>query len=272
MSCLLSKLSGEVANASLPKIGELIVHIENEKDSYNNLDRFLIIPNKNTEITVEVIGDGFLSESSNGADPFTTVTYNDSQYVNHYLFVSPGTYDVKFSNKYAMSISDIPHSCTNDISHFFYSKGTSVNGFGPRCDYRVRLSKLKGRLSDFPKLNGSYNGYRAQYGLNITGDLSELVSPKADKITVMDFMAATNITGDVSVLGAFYNLTSLNLAQTNITGDITDMWDAMFANGRVSGKCSVQLSSIGPTYNGEHPTGNATFVAVFSSSGWTLQS
>jgi hypothetical protein len=272
MSCLLSKLNGEVDNALLPKIGELILHIENQLTTFKSPNCFRIWPNVNVPISVEVIGEGSLSQSADGSNPFTSKTFSTSTVQGFYFYVSPGTYDVKFSNKYAMSMEYVPPSCTNDITDFIYVKGNRRVVFGVRSASAVGDAKITGTLSDFTKLKQELSGISCDYCQNITGDLTDLISIDNTHFFNLGLNTARNITGDIKVLGHFMNLTATTLSSQNLTGDLTEMFDAMHANGRTNGTCAASISSSGPTYNGEHPSRMTTYTATFSESGWTLQS
>lgn len=270
MSCLLSKLNGEVDNASLPKVGELILHVDNQLPSFKSTNCFRIWPDVNTPITVEVIGDGLLSSDSNGSDTFTSRTFQTASVKSYFLYVSPGSYDVRFSNKYAMSMDYVSACCTNDISDFFYIQGTHQVSFGVRSTSAIGNAKITGSLSDVAKLKQDINGLEFSYCVNMTGDLSDLLNLDASKIRTLVFNSSTNLTGNIEVLAYFTSLTSLQVSNKSLTGDIKNLFDALYDNGRTSGTLAVNVSTLGPTYEGEHPSGWTTYTATFTSEGWTV--
>lgn len=275
MSCLLSKLNGEVDNASLPKIGELILHIENDfSTGFHSYDCFEFVVNRGKEVTVEVIGEGTLSYSTDGSNPFTSTTCSSpTSIVKYDIYFSTGTYDVKISSKYDIEIQYLPASCTNWLSDFAYFSDAIRVKFAVTSISNRGNTKIRGALSDFKKFKGHLYGISINYSPYVTGDLTDLLElNRISEFEDLKFNSSMLITGDVRVLAAFYNVKTFGFPGTNLTGDIVNLLDGMYANGRISGTCTIILSAQGPTFNGEHPTGYVEKKFDFSESGWTLQS
>lgn len=271
MSCLLSKLNGEIDNTSLPKIGELIVHIENGF-GWNGHDMIGFWLDADAEVTVEVIGDGTLSYGQDGNNPFTSVVCNKGG-TQYKIYCSAGTYDVKISNKYVISINVIPIGCTNNhLLDFAYFSNEKLVGF-QMTSYGARgYGGPKGTLADLKKFKGNINYFILQYAKFITGDLADLVGLKdADKYMRFDFGGTQNITGDVAVLAPFYNVTLFGLNTNGLKGDVANLLDGMHSNGRVSGTCNVILSgALGPSINGTYPSGYKNYKITFTDNGWSI--
>lgn len=275
MSCLLSKLQGEVDNASLPKIGELILHIENDfSTGFHSFDCFEFVVNMYKEATIEVIGEGTLSYSTDGSNPFTSATCDSFASLSTYkIYFSTGTYDVKISSKYDIIIRGVPASCTNWLSDFAYFSDAIACRFYVNSNTARGGTKIKGALSDFKKFRGRLISINISFSTYVTGDLTDLLElDEPSRYEAIVVNRSTSITGDILVLSAFYNALTFGLYNESLTGEVATLLDAMYSNGRTSGNCKIILGPKGPTFNGENPTLYTTLTFTFSESGWTLQS
>lgn len=79
-------------------------------------------------------------------------------------------------------------------------------------------------------------------------------------------LSTNDIRGEVSDLSTLVNLTSFIARGSAITGDLKDMFDGLYDNGKTSGTLYVNVNS--PIkYNGVVPS--SAFSVVFSAGGWS---
>lgn len=103
----------------------------------------------------------------------------------------------------------------------------------------------------------------------ITGDLADINPYNINNFVTLHLRACVLVTGDISSIAKLYKLTSLNLERSSqLTGNLETFLDAVHANGRTSGKMTIDISSTAIKYNNAALSGQKT--VTFSASGWTL--
>ena len=96
-------------------------------------------------------------------------------------------------------------------------------------------------------------------------DLS-IVPQKMPNLTSITLNGSMNVSGNVTDLSMNVALTLLNLRLTKVTGNLEDLFNNMFANGRTSGTLQVQIDETAIKYNGSSYT---RVTATFTPEGWT---
>lgn len=150
--------------------------------------------------------------------------------------------------------------CKETLAQFNVSGATHLTGkisdFNVLTNIKVISINLNATLKD-PETN------------TITGDLADLNPSNPSLVTNISFRACSLITGDISALGKFYNLTSMQVdSSPNLTGTLETFLDAVHSNGRNSGTMTIRIGGTGITYNGASTT--SVLTATFTASGWSV--
>ena len=259
---LITKLNEEVTDETLPKLGYLRYYPQNTDGSINSV-RF---NNGLWGVKVEFIGDGYLCDSSGNEIPSFETQVNDVTF----YYKSTGGF-VQISKKYDLSyvavsvtdgkgtfvdIDELDH-CTQ-MNYFSVSYGNSyghlksINVFKDTATVNIRSTLIVGDLSEIS--HKKFVNLSIRYMRRLTGDLSEMPLDVASAYNSIEFNGCLNISVTAQQLGKFVNATSIIMTTNNVT--YSDIADALFANGKVSGSVSIR-------------DGSSTKTCTFTSSGWT---
>lgn len=239
---LILKLDESVTDPSLPKLGELFIDVN---CSHNFTLTFSA--NGEAEYMARIIGTGnFFTDGSYSTSAGTTITQSTTA-----LYLSSGTYRVGITQKYI------------------------VRAFG------LDLGLVDTGALDFDCSNLDY----LEYGVALHfshWNLKNISAKNVEKATLINYSGATGLDADVAIFKNATLLTSVNIGSTDFYGDAVDAFgdkinislldcgttqctgtyqavcDAMFANGRTSGRMII-LTNDG---TGEH-------TVTFSAGGWS---
>lgn len=243
MKCLITKLDAVVDDNTLPSLTGMIATVntigfagrKREISLFSNPNVF-----ENGTITVKTLdGSNMLSTSSDFSNPTNEITFsNFYPSTFKFLYLLEGEFKLYITTTNISGItlvdggSEIPHPVSFNIDVFKYT--------------------------NLERLTANYAG-------GVTGLIENLPS----SMTTISLMS-TNVTGNIVSLGKCLSLSSLRVYRTSgLTGDIADLAQAMFDNGRISGSMSATVYGSSITVNGEGITSGSKTV-TFSSSGYTI--
>ena len=138
--CLVTKLNGSTNNPELLKLGELQIGISKVNSPSEWTQGLSIMCNKN--ITLEILGDGYFTDSTLSENKGKTKTINKSE-ISTPFYVSNGDFKISISDKYAITNLgsyavykdefanvSLSNKTISDIGVLKYSKDiTSINLF-----------------------------------------------------------------------------------------------------------------------------------------------
>lgn len=100
----------------------------------------------------------------------------------------------------------------------------------------------------------------------IIGNIEDCYLPN---LIALDIEYESGVYGNISSLGISYKIELMKLTNTSITGNIEELAQKMFENGRTSGRLEIKCNNY-LTLNGSL-VGNGTSKTInFSTSGWTV--
>ena len=205
--CLVTKLNGSSNNSNLLRIGEM--RIKFNKVS-NPTDRTqCIILNVSRDTKLEIIGDGYFTDSSlaqNKGKNLTILTNTSTE-----VYVSNNDIELAILDKYAITnISVKEHykgKSSFDIDSLKYSTSLTY--------LYMKNASIYGDIAAFKNLTDFV--ILSMFGTNISGDIAAFKNLTAlTNIT----LSATQLFGDIAAFKNLNNLTELRISNTNISGDI----------------------------------------------------
>lgn len=260
---LMTKLNESVTDPNLPKLGWFRVYpLEGTSSSQvcrvnvSNLDGK----------RVEFVGAGSLCDSEgNNVAPYNIVGSSnvpiyfkssggfiqiDGKYIVSFLSVSGTSYSRVNIDDFAFS-----NLCTMLSSNYGGSYGDikSLNGLSDNAVVLIYGAGVTGDLSSIATKKFSRLEFRYLSGIN--GDLADVPADVAAALTQsLELLGCTNLTVTAAQLGKYVNATDITMTTNGVT--YSDVADALFANGKVSGSVRIRDSS-------------TTKTCTFTSSGWT---
>lgn len=243
--CLLTKLDVVVNDNNLPYIDRMKMAVNTIGATeakrvimlYSNPNVF-----ENGTITVKTLDDSkMLSVNSDFSNPTNEVTFkNFYTSTFKFLYFLEGSFSISVTTTNLSGIelgsggSEITHPVSFNIDAFKYT-GLEI--------------------------------LRANYAGGVTGKI-ENIPCSIKEISLM----STNVEGDIISLGNCLNLTNIRVYKTkHLTGDIANLAQAMYDNGRVSGNMTVRVYDSAITINGEYTAFQSTQNIVFSESGYEVE-
>ena len=219
MKTLLIKLAGSVSDSTLPKFGELTLQaLMNMGNAANYPQRVINIAVKEP-ITVTADGTGFFTNEDYSGNLGKSITVSPGDMRKVTLGISSSQYNVKFSNKYA--ITHLQFWCG-------YMRNIKLSDFRDMVgllDFRLYSggSNLSGTLADISTLVNMVS-LVIDSAPNVTGAISSLLP--MTKMVYLRLWNSTNaswtmpgITGATSDIASLYpTLNSVNLQSTSVTG------------------------------------------------------
>lgn len=261
---LVTKLNESVTDATLPKLGYFrIFSADGVSPSQVCRANVSNLAGKR----VEFVGAGSLCDSEgNDIGPYNI---EGSSNVPIY-FKSSGGY-VQVDGKYIISFLSV--SGTNfsrvNIDDFAFSSGCTMLS-----------ANYGGSYGDIKSLNGlADNAVVLIYGGGVTGDLSSVATKKFSRLELrylnritgnladvpadvaaaltgnLELLGCTNLTVTAAQLGKYVNAAAITMTTNGVV--YSDVADALYANGKVSGTVSIRDSA-------------GTHVCTFTSGGWTV--
>lgn len=217
-----------------------------------------------TGLKVEFVGSGYLCDSEgNEIQPYASSAYSFDVY-----FKSTGGF-VQVSNKYSL-LSLIVSGTRNtklDIDELDCSSGItslqanyggtygdikSLNGIADGATVLIYGAGATGDLSSIATKKLSKVHFR--YISGITGDLADVPADVAALTQELELLGCSKLTVTAAQLGKYVNATAITMTTNGVV--YSDVADALYANGKVSGSVSIRDS-------------NTTKTCTFTSSGWT---
>ena len=261
---LVTKLDESVTDPTLLKLGRFRIYASDSAGP-NQVCRANVTNLAGKR--VEFVGDGSLCDSEgNDIGPYNIVG-NSSEPI---YFKSGGGF-VQVDGKYIisfLSVSGLNFSKVN-IDDFAFSNGCTMLSASYGGTYG-NIKSLKG-LAD--------NAVVAIYGDGVTGDLSSIATKKFSRLEFrylngitgdlanvpadvaaaltqsLELLGCTGLTVTAAQLGKYVNATSITMTTNGVV--YSDVADALYANGKVSGTVSIRDSA-------------GTYVCTFTSGGWTV--
>ena len=260
---LVTKLNESVTDPTLPKLGWFRVYPA-EGVSSSQVCRVNV--SNLAGKRVEFIGAGSLCNSE-GTD---IGPYNiDSNSNVPIYFKSSGGF-VQIDGKYIisfLSVSGANYSRVN-IDDFAFSSGCtmlsanyggtygnikSLNGLADNAVVLIYSGGATGDLSSIATKKFSRLEFRYLNG--ITGNLADVPADVAALTQSLELLGCTNLTVTAAQLGKYVNATAITMTTNGVV--YSDVADALYANGKVSGNVSIRDSA-------------GTHVCTFTSGGWTV--
>ena len=216
--CLITKLNGSSNNSKILRLGELRIGISKIDSPNRNTQCLDIIVNEET--TLEIVGDGYLTEASLEANNGKKKTLNPS--IHNYVYVSNGNFEVAILNKYALvQFTDYDSNNMGDSAYPVKNKSLSDISIFKYCKALVYLNLSNTQVSgDISNLNTLTDlTYLSLSNTQVSGDISNLNTLTA--LTEL-YLYNTQVSGDISNLNTLTALTELYIHNTQvpITGDI----------------------------------------------------
>lgn len=238
---IVQTLDSEVSDENLFLLGELKFKVHNEDGFRTKIE----LKSATNGFLRTLDGTEFYSGSSGDSKLGEKVSGN-----NITVFCGTETTDVSLFNKYDISelSFDDPWGVDFDLLDLDYCIDGIALTF-KRIDLKnIVSSKVLKKCSKFRCTEG-----------NFSLDISEFASNNI--IDSILFNNNDGITGSVLSLANKVLLSGVNLdGCPNVSGSHDEFFDALYANGKVSGRCSVRLAD--DNYDWK--------IADFTSSGWTL--
>jgi len=257
---LVTKLDQSSTDVSLLKLGYFRIMPTNADGSLSRCT----IGSGVTGLKVEFVGSGYLCDSEgNEIQPYESSGYSFDVY-----FKSTGGF-VQVSNKYSLLYVIVSGTRNSklDIDDFDCSRGItslqanyggtygdvkSLNGIADGAFVLIYGAGVTGDLSSIAAKKFSRLEFRY---LGITGDLADVPADVAAALTQnLELLGCQNLTVTASQLGKYVNATAITMTTNGVV--YSDVADALYANGKVSGTVSIRDSA-------------GTHVCTFTSSGWT---
>lgn len=260
---LVTKLNESVTDPALPKLGWFRVY-PTEGVSSSQVCRVNV--SNLAGKRVEFIGAGSLCDSEgNDIGPYNIVGNSnepiyfkssggfvqiDGKYIVSFLSVSGANYsrvnidDFAFSSVCAMLSANYGGT---------YGNIKSLNGLADNAVVLIYSGGATGDLSSIATKKFSRLEFRYLNG--ITGDLADVPADVAAALTNnLEFLGCPNLTVTAAQLGKYVNATAITMTTNGVV--YSDVADALYANGKVSGSVSIRDSA-------------GTYVCTFTSGGWT---
>ena len=200
--CLVTKLSGSVDNASLPKLGEIKI-TSNLASISNSSDYIRIDGSADKPVTLKMETGYFRANKSGNESIGTELTVNSAMEIfpstgEHVISAIP-KYNIQWLQNVAINIDDLN-----------FSKNLKALILLPSSFGDISSLKNLTALTDFEGL-----------GSNIYGDISSLKNLTA---LTMIILLNTKVSGDIASLATLVNLTNFELSSTDkIVGDISSL-------------------------------------------------
>ena len=242
--CLITKLKGVADNDSLLKMGEARIKVSKIQ---GDIDLRVLTLEVEKPTTIYTTGEGVFSTTSEGLVTNPQTSYVMQPTYVYYFYFSNGDYEIHLDNKYSiievwveMSGDGRPDTGFEiDIDDFSYSV---INKF------YFENSTIKGSLKSLE------NSKKWLYELDFIdtkshGNLN--IDDLPDKMPVFSYFASTDpsIGGDIIKFKNSLNLDTLDIGGSVITGELNDLAQAQYDNGRTSGSITVYGNGI-ITHNG----------------------
>lgn len=252
MNMLEIKLPSAVTDGTLKRIDEFEFFVSGAWDSVANNNRLVV--RRSQTVTVRIVeGDAFFTDSTNTQNNGKTMTLEGNGTTN--LYISSGSAKILIGDKQYLNTLNFPEGrnviLTGDIN-YLPSLGMYYLTMN-KCFFEAQMDVSK---------------YVALSELRIANPSNEI------EFRLSDFHVSSTIaiTGTkVSLLGSVENLShlkTLTLFRGRVqSGAAEDLFDGLFANGKVSGTLTLDVSGGGVTYNGQVINGIS---ATFSPTGWTV--
>lgn len=260
---LITKLNESVTDPTLPKLGWFRVYpVEGVSSSQVCRVNVSNLAGKR----VEFVGAGSLCNSE-GTD---IGPYNIEGSLNVPIYFKSSGGFVQIDGKYIISFlsaSGENYSRVN-IDDFAFSRGCtmlsvnyggsygdikSLNGLANNAVVHIYGGGVKGDLSSIATKKFSRLEFR--YLSGIAGDLADVPADVAAALTQnLELFGCANLTVTAAQLGKYVNATAITMTTNGVV--YSDVADALYANGKVSGTVSIRDSA-------------GTYVCSFTSSGWT---
>lgn len=261
---LITKLNESVTDTTLPKLGWFRVYPTGGASS-SQVCRVNV--SNLAGKRVEFVGAGSLCDSEgNDIGPYNIVGNS-----NEPIYFKSGGGFVQIDGKYTitfLSVSGANFSRVN-IDDFAFSSGCtmlsanyggtygdikSLNGIADGASVLIYGPGVKGDLSSIATKKLSRLALR--YVTGITGDLADVPADVAAALTQdLELLGCTGLTVTAAQLGKYVNATAITMTTNGVV--YSDVADALYANGKVSGNVSIRDSA-------------GTHVCTFTSGGWTV--
>lgn len=258
--CLITKLKGVADNDSLLKMGEARIKVSKIIQGDINLRVLTLEVEQPT--TIYTTGEGVFSTTPEGlvTNPLTSYTMNPSAYD---FYFSNGDYEIHWDNKYSTIVvqstmsGDFDNGFEIDIDDFSYSVINMLF---------FEVSTIKGSLKSLE------NSKEWLYDLEFIGTKSHgnlNIDDLPDKMPVFRYFASDDpsIGGDIIKFKNSLEIDTLDIVGSVITGELNDLAQAQYDNGRTSGDIVVYGNGI-ITHNGTGFIGSKRI--TFNKSGYVI--
>ena len=263
-NCYIKSLKKEIADANLPKYGE--IHFKVNNSSNNILGVRVKVPEAVKETVIpRIVGNCYFTDSTGVQNYGKTLVNTDR---NKNLYFSPGTCDVYVSCRYGFddfSVTQNPGRLELNFNELVWSgvncyctlasnslQGAMISGDISDCvtDFGnlsiVNCDKLTGSLNDVVKSSTFFkdnnNGSIMFGGTKLSMNLSALEG----KTHLKTFSPSAYVVGDIKYLGytAETNIRFLPASAPNITGNVEEFVQIAISTGRSTGSVTFNNANV----------------------------
>lgn len=287
MNALQIKLQESVSDDSMTRIGELKVKFT----PGTGVCRVAISKTaSNVAGSARIVGNAVFTSNDGSADLGTSVDYPTNTIYFSLYIKGTGDFFVFFSEKYKMVDFTLAADTPNDWApsfedcDFYACNNMKVLRLYRGQQQTLNLESLKTLPLETLLGETSYPGpFYGDVSLVASERIKTLELVSGDELKVTGNIEAfkdsslltslvlfnTDCSGDIGTLGKLTSATRIMFRNSSkVEGEVTDLLDSLFENGKVSGAITISIDGTSATYNGQRVSANIS--ATFSSSGWTI--
>ena len=226
--CLITTLAESTGDTSLLKVDEFRFH--QNSNSVETMDFWKANVLQNGIIEIE--GDGYFTDSTGTTNLGKSYTVSG----HNTIYISPGEYDIKVSNKSVYSRIVLPAGCEFNMEsawgllHVSYIR---INGnaygditplhYNTTENHAIRIAgnNVSGRITSLPTGVVTYLFMNSSQVKGTTTELVESVFSSSTNVQLL--ISGMGLSGPLSAFATLANLTTLDISNTDVTGDTSDL-------------------------------------------------
>ena len=251
-NCLIKKLSSSVIDNTIAKVGCIVLEVVPvETPSAGN--RALHVRTSEGGFTINVIGDGYMSDNYDTLETDRLTTYTTTDNTEKILYLSNSNFYIEITNKYRLrQITNYQYPVQSIIVDLARLKG---------CANLRQLSSVlgvvKGDISVFSDMTVLQYLILSGENAGVYGDIKSL----AGKASLTRLILPKNVYGDIANLTSSTNLQYFSANNSKVTGDLS-----VFPNNKIR-ELNIQGSFIYGTLDelGKKITSQLTSLFLYDS-------